>query len=38
MRKKREVRECKYRKGRIHKSEAEKIKKIRAEREATEQS
>ena len=34
----REVRECKYRKGRIQKSEEEKIKKIRAKREATEQS
>ena len=33
-----EARETKYREGRVQKSEIEKIKKRRAEREATEQS
>ena len=34
----REVIDSKYREGRVQKSEAKKIKKRRAEREATEQS
>ena len=34
----REVRECKYREGRVQKIQAENIKKRKAEREATEQS
>ena len=33
-----EVRDNKYREGRVQKSEAKKIKKRRAEREATKQS